>query len=61
MPGRTRRPKVKQEDLSVVGKVAVSTHVPRWEQDLVGPALEKLLVGVAGTVTTAEVRRAHQG
>jgi len=61
MAGRTRRPKVKQEDLTVVGLVAVSAHVPRWEQDLVGPALEKLVGKAAVPATTSEVRHALHG
>lgn len=61
MPGRTRRLKVMQKDLTVVGLVAVSAHVARWEQDLVGPALEKLLGKAAVSVTTSEVRHALQG
>jgi hypothetical protein len=43
MPNRTRRPKIKSDDLQVAGLYQRNDEPPRWERDLVGPFLEKLL------------------
>jgi len=43
MPNRTRRPKIQSDDLQVAGLQQRKDEPPRWERDLVGPFLEKLL------------------
>jgi len=43
MPKRTRRPKIQSDDLQVAGLQQRKDEPPRWERDLIGPFLEKLL------------------
>jgi hypothetical protein len=58
MPTRTRRPKVKQEVLHVTGSLPLPAYVPVWEQDLVRPALERLLFPTADAAAQPEVLNA---
>ena len=49
MPNRTRRPKIQSDDLQVAGLQQRKDEPPRWERDLIGPFLEKLLPPNAGS------------